>query len=133
MKKKLKVNSIKCLECGEVLASRHRHDYKTCGCPNNAMVDGGYDYRRYGAKDMDLIKCTPVYVSIDTVLWGRANPAGGHDNLELHEIEDDHLCNIAWELKGRFPDNLEELYKHFIFVELRSRGLEVPGEMIPWS
>ena len=31
-------NSVKCLECNKVLVSRHRHDYVTCGCPNDADI-----------------------------------------------------------------------------------------------
>src|SRR6476620_2327677 len=41
-------NAIQCLACGTLIESIHRHDYKTCGCPNQAMVDGGLDYLRFG-------------------------------------------------------------------------------------
>ena len=36
-------NKAKCLECGEVIESRHRHDFVTCKC-GNLSVDGGKDY-----------------------------------------------------------------------------------------
>ena len=36
-------NRAKCLVCGEILESRHRHDYKTCSC-GGLSVDGGRDY-----------------------------------------------------------------------------------------
>jgi hypothetical protein len=49
-------NVIKCLQCKTVLVSFHRHDYKTCGCPNETMIDGGYDYLRCGGKDVNLIQ-----------------------------------------------------------------------------
>ena len=58
-------NSVKCLECNEVLVSRHRHDYVTCGCPNDAMADGGNEYERYGAMDMDKIETHYVYADDD--------------------------------------------------------------------
>ena len=58
-------NSIKCLECNEVLVSRHRHDYVTCDCPNSAMVDGGNEYERYGAMDMDKIEPNYIYLDDD--------------------------------------------------------------------
>lgn len=46
-----------CLSCGKVLISYHRHDYKTCGCPQETTVDGGQiDYVRYGGMDMNLIR-----------------------------------------------------------------------------
>ena len=36
-----------------VLVSNWVHDYKTCGCPNQTMIDGGYDYLRCGGKDLN--------------------------------------------------------------------------------
>lgn len=41
-------NRIKCLKCGDIIESEHRHYYKTCSC-GACAVDGGHDYlRRYG-------------------------------------------------------------------------------------
>ncbi len=39
---------VQCPECEERMFSFHVHDYKTCGCSNNTIVDGGRDYLRYG-------------------------------------------------------------------------------------
>ena len=36
-------NKAKCNICGDVIESRHRHDFKTCSC-GNVSVDGGLDY-----------------------------------------------------------------------------------------
>jgi len=63
--KQIVYNSITCDECGETIVSYHRHDYKTCGCPNEAMVDGGTEYLRYGAKNMSKIKQFAVYTEDD--------------------------------------------------------------------
>lgn len=41
-------NAIVCRGCGALLVSFHRHDYRTCDCPNKCMVDGGYEYARRG-------------------------------------------------------------------------------------
>lgn len=41
------VTGIKCLMCGDVLVSEHRHDFKFCSC-GEAFVDGGRDYLRFG-------------------------------------------------------------------------------------
>ena len=38
-------NRIKCLKCGDIIESKHRHDYKTCSC-GACAVDGGHDYLR---------------------------------------------------------------------------------------
>ena len=54
-------NAIDCLDCGATIVSYHRHDYKTCGCRNQAIVDGGDSYLRYGAVDMSKIQSVVVY------------------------------------------------------------------------
>ena len=61
MEKQLVHNSVTCLECGETLVSFHTHDYKTCSCDNETMVDGGLSYGRYGGKDLDKVKTNYVY------------------------------------------------------------------------
>ena len=48
-------SKVKCLSCGVILESTHRHDYKTCSCENKTMVDGGSDYLRMGGKNMSLV------------------------------------------------------------------------------
>ena len=61
MEKHLVHNSVTCLECGETLVSFHTHDYKTCSCENETIVDGGLSYGRYGGKDLDKVKTNYVY------------------------------------------------------------------------
>ena len=41
--KKIKVNKAKCLSCGDIIESKHVHDYKTCKC-GKISVDGGLEY-----------------------------------------------------------------------------------------
>lgn len=41
------LNSAQCLDCGDILVSEHRHDYKVCTC-GNVFVDGGTAYVRHG-------------------------------------------------------------------------------------
>lgn len=52
MKKKILKNSIQCLECGDIIESKDRHDYVSCRC-GNVSVDGGTDYLKRGFKKMD--------------------------------------------------------------------------------
>ena len=40
-------NSAKCMKCGDIIESRHRHDFKYCKC-GTIFIDGGYDYLRCG-------------------------------------------------------------------------------------
>lgn len=45
--KKLIHNRIKCLKCGDIIESTHRHDFVQCSC-GACFVDGGHDYMRVG-------------------------------------------------------------------------------------
>lgn len=45
--KKLKSNKIKCLSCGDIIESKHVHDYWTCSC-KKVCVDGGLEYAKRG-------------------------------------------------------------------------------------
>lgn len=53
-------NRARCLECGEILESTHRHDFVQCSCGALA-VDGGHAYLkrslRPGAKMKELSEC----------------------------------------------------------------------------
>lgn len=99
MEKQLVYNSVTCLECNETIVSYHRHDYKTCNCPNSATVDGGTDYLRYGAMDMKKIKVFAVYTDdpFETVRQYTTRGSRGADGrqplkwIPLCEMEDGHL------------------------------------------
>lgn len=51
---KTKVVTITCPTCGNEIYSRCRHDYHTCGCPSDTMIDGGFDYVRYGGSSANM-------------------------------------------------------------------------------
>ena len=92
-------NAIKCLECGETIVSYSRHDYNICGCPNGAMVDGGNEYERYGAMDLDKIEKRYVYEDDDFEKVRRYAYRGsrGKDGkqpltwIAICDMEDEHL------------------------------------------
>jgi DNA-directed RNA polymerase subunit RPC12/RpoP len=95
-------NAIKCLECGETIVSQSRHDYVTCECPNEAMVDGGNDYERYGAMDMDKIEPKYIYADDDFEVVRKYATRGsrGVDGrqplkyIAICDIDDDYLLAI---------------------------------------
>lgn len=99
MEKQIVYNSVTCLDCNETIVSYHRHDYKTCSCPNAAMVDGGTAYLRYGAKDMNKIKIFAVYTDdpFETVREYATRGSRGIDGkqpltwIPLKDMEDDYL------------------------------------------
>ena len=43
-------NQARCLVCGDVVVSKHTHDFVTCTC-GNLSVDGGLDYQKRSCKD----------------------------------------------------------------------------------
>jgi hypothetical protein len=43
--KKLIRSIYQCKECGDIIESKHRHDFVTCQC-GNLNIDGGLDYTR---------------------------------------------------------------------------------------
>lgn len=45
MTSKIISNKIKCLKCGCIIESIHRHDFVTCPC-GKVSCDGGKDYLR---------------------------------------------------------------------------------------
>ena len=45
-------NAIQCKLCGEVIESRHVHDFVQCKC-GACAVDGGHDYLRRCFRDKD--------------------------------------------------------------------------------
>ena len=48
------VNRCKCSICGDIIESKHRHDFVKCGC-GTIFTDGGRDYIRRGFKNPDDI------------------------------------------------------------------------------
>ena len=45
---------IKCLICGDIIESKHRHNLVNCKC-ENCYIDGGQDYLHFGGKDFNKI------------------------------------------------------------------------------
>lgn len=49
-KSKVLVKCVQCPSCADLIYSRAVHDYHHCSC-GEVMVDGGFEYLRYGWKD----------------------------------------------------------------------------------
>lgn len=55
-------NKAQCLRCGDIIESKHRHDFVWCSCrdengePNGIAVDGGRDYLKRMVMDKALLK-----------------------------------------------------------------------------
>ncbi len=100
--KQLVYNSVTCLDCLETIVSYHRHDYKTCDCDNQAMVDGGTDYARYGAMNMKKIVHYAVYDDDDfeKVRQYATRGSRGKDGqkplsyIAICDMDDDYLQSV---------------------------------------
>ena len=54
-------NKAQCRQCGDIIESIHRHDFKWCKCGAIA-VDGGKSYLKRAAKDLgDIIELSETY------------------------------------------------------------------------
>jgi len=122
------LNRIQCKNCGEVLTSYNSHDYKTCNCPNETMVDGGTVYQRYGGKDLDLVDTSlTIYLSEDHLVnrdaahWGNRGKDGKSplSYKSVAEMSNDHLTNIIKDMSGR----MESWFEQIIVKELKHRNI----------
>ena len=50
----MKVCTVKCPKCGDIIYSRAQHDFHYCSC-GYIFVDGGFEYTRVGAENLDDI------------------------------------------------------------------------------
>lgn len=97
--RQLVYNAVTCLDCLDTIVSYHRHDYKTCRCENQAMVDGGTDYIRYGAMNMKKVVHHAVYADEDfeKVRQYATRGSRGKDGLQplsyiaICDMDDDYL------------------------------------------
>lgn len=83
LRKVLTLNSVKCLECGEILESKNRHHMSMCSCPNETATDGGLSYQRYMGRDLDKIENLSKYVIMTEQEY--------QDMLERKRIEDERI------------------------------------------
>lgn len=58
-KKKIVINKIKCINCGDILESKTPNDFKRCSC-GKVAIDGGHDYLKRIGNDEDYIELSEV-------------------------------------------------------------------------
>ena len=57
-------NKARCRLCGDVVESKHRHDWQSCSC-GAIFVDGGREYLRRGAKNFEDLEELSEWVDAD--------------------------------------------------------------------
>ena len=56
------INKCQCRLCGDIIESKHRHDFVQCRC-GSIFTDGGTDYIRRGANNLnDIIDLSETYL-----------------------------------------------------------------------
>lgn len=102
----MKINTIKCLKCNEVIISYYRHNYKTCNC-GESFIDGGTNYTRYNIDKSELIQQyikDIVILNRNLFTWGKNYDENG-DRLLLSKEETKAWCktDIGLLHKKMFP------------------------------
>lgn len=74
MTQKLLLNQAQCKICKQVIQSKHRHDFVSCKC-GEISVDGGVDYVRRLARDLDSIIDLSIYGEVSIEIKRKDNYA----------------------------------------------------------
>jgi hypothetical protein len=99
-----------CKKCGDVLISRHRHDYVMCGCDNKTMLDGGTEYQRFGGKILKYVDLSgTIYLSDGfekcrtAPIWGSYGKDGTEPvkYMSVAEMDTEHLGAVIKEMGPR--------------------------------
>jgi hypothetical protein len=115
---KIILNRVLCKNCGEVLTSYYRHDYKTCGCENVTMVDGGNEYQRYGGKNGELVDTSvTIFLTEDHMVnrqfahWGSRGKDGSSplSFKPIAEMSNNHINNILKDMEGKIAPWMENI------------------------
>jgi len=125
MENKIVYNQVTCLECKEVLISEYRHDYKTCSCPNEAMIDGGHEYVRYGGKDLSKIEVFTVFDTDNFKFVRRYASRGGRGVDGKEPLTYTKLCdmNDSWlqAVLDYYPTEADNSHLRLIKKEIKYR------------
>lgn len=112
------LNRVQCKACNEILTSYYGHDYKTCSCPNETMIDGGTNYQRYGGVNLTLVDTSlTVYLSEDHLVnrdaahWGNRGKDGRSpiSYKSVAEMSNDHIANIIKDMSGKMAPWMENI------------------------
>lgn len=99
-----------CKKCGDVLVSRHRHDYVMCTCDNKTMLDGGTDYQRYGGRVLKHVDLSgTIYLSDGfekcrtAPIWGSYGKDGKEPlkYMSVAEMDTEHLGIVIKDMGSR--------------------------------
>lgn len=119
------LNRAKCLACGDIITSYHRHDYVSCSC-RKLSVDGGQEYLRRCYNEPLLVEEMCIYIDDPYEIVRENFYRGGYGKngdeplkyVKLSEMSDEWLKNVITyeEDRGNYGKWFVELYeKEIIF------------------
>ena len=76
-------NAVRCIACDSILESKTGHDYVKCHCPNETACDGGLEYQRILAVDLDKVENLCKYIIMTEQEY--------EDMLERKRIKDEEI------------------------------------------
>ena len=101
-------NEAQCMKCGDIIVSKHVHDFVQCRC-NAIFVDGGMEYLRRGGEEEDFVDRSLIMDKdaltecVDAVRYAEENNKNelGVALSVIRILRDFELLNIS-ELYGSF-------------------------------
>ena len=99
--KRIILNKIKCLHCGDIIVSVYTHDYKNCSC-GKISVDGGKSYLKRGFdeptdyEEMSLYDDAPFEEIRKNLRWGTFGRNGDQPlkYIAIDKMTNEHIMNI---------------------------------------
>ena len=122
LRKVLTLNSVKCLECGEVLVSKSQHHFVSCSCPNETATDGGLSYQRYMGRDLDKVENLCKYVIMTEQEY--------QDMLERKRVEDERILQEKIDT-GLMINVGSDINPHWVSKEVWDIVMKVSSKYYP--
>lgn len=128
MERRLVVNRAECLLCGDVLISKHRHDFVSCKC-GNVSIDGSTSCPRSIVSDREHYLNCSLYTDSDFKeirqhVYRGSYGADGKQPFEwirLCDMSDEHLKNVIKYKIEQHEINDVHMWAYCREVEYRGR------------
>ena len=120
--KVLTLNSVRCLVCNEVLVSKSQHHFVMCNCPNETACDGGLEYQRTLAVDLDKVENLCKYVIMTEQEY--------EDMLERKRIKDEEILQQKIDA-GLMVNVGNDIKPHWVSKEVWDIVMKVSSKYYP--
>ena len=115
-------NAVRCIACDSILESKTRHDYVKCHCPNETACDGGLEYQRILAVDLDKVENLCKYVIMTEQEY--------EDMLEKKRIKDEEILQKKIDA-GLMINVGNDIKPHWVSKEVWDIVMKVSSKYYP--